>query len=266
MLVHFSGGENLLIDTNRFNDLDAISDVTARLSLIFSTWEQELKQQELQKLLELPEFMQQVATASAKNVYFSPDEKKMMYTATSELSIPSELIPPLPASSTQEQDRDLEIGGIYIYDLKEDKNFKIDEEEANPAELGQEREEKVRLLTEMVDAQTLLDTSPESSPSAHVKLQEGRLVGETIGAFKLQYSSLNLNSYQWFPTSSHLMTNKENGVQVVEYDGTNRATIYSGPREENFVYAWPNGSKLAILTNLGAGEDSPLNLYAIGLK
>jgi hypothetical protein len=62
------------------------------------------------------------------------------------------------------------------------------------------------------------------------------------------------------------MTNKENGVQVVEYDGTNRATIYSGPREENFVYAWPNGSKLAILTNLGAGEDSPLNLYAIGLK
>lgn len=268
LLISFGETDNLLIDADHFNDLDSVPDVTARLSLIFSQWEQELVQQEMQKLVKLPPEMQEIATASAKNIYFSPDEKKMFYTASAQVTIPDDLIPKLPASSTQQQERQLDPGGIYVYDLKEDRNFRIDTQESTPAELGEPPAliDKVKLVTEIVTPQSLLQTTPEASPSAYRRLQTNRSVSESIESLKLEYSPLNLNGYQWFPDSAHLTVSNASGVQVVEYDGTNRATLYSGPREASFLYSWPNGSKLLIWTNLGASEDVPLNLYAISLK
>ena len=38
---------------------------------------------------------------------------------------PEKIIPPLPAASTQKDSRQLEPDKVYVYDLKEDKNFLI---------------------------------------------------------------------------------------------------------------------------------------------
>ena len=133
ILTTFNSNEaseaNLLLKTTSFNDADDLKDVTAQLPVILAEWHELLDKKDQQLFKELPEFIQYIATTSAQAVYFSPDEEKLLYTATSSAQIPQELIPSLPASSTQSEIRQLEPGGIYVYDLKEDKNFKLGQTE-----------------------------------------------------------------------------------------------------------------------------------------
>ena len=50
----------------------------------------------------------------------------------------------------------------------------------------------------------------------------------------------------------------------MEYDTTNQTTLYSGPFTDEFVYPWPNGDRMVILTSFS--PDTPQNLYALELK
>ena len=70
---------------------------------------------------------------------------------------------------------------------------------------------------------------------------------------------------QWFPDSDHLVTVQDKKINIMEWDGTNSTTIYAGPFIGNYVYPWPDGSKIVILTNFNS-QDTPPNLYTIGLK
>ncbi|OGH33478.1 MAG: hypothetical protein A3J69_00020 [Candidatus Levybacteria bacterium RIFCSPHIGHO2_02_FULL_42_12] len=69
----------------------------------------------------------------------------------------------------------------------------------------------------------------------------------------------------WFPDSEHLMYVYDKRIDIMEYDGLNRTTIYAGPFIDNYVFPYPNGSKILILTNLN-NPNIPPNLYTIGLK
>lgn len=72
-------------------------------------------------------------------------------------------------------------------------------------------------------------------------------------------------TFNWFPDSEHLIYVNDKKIQLVDTDGANLTTIYAGPFISNFVFPWPDGSKLVILTNLGNVTNSP-TLYTIGLK
>jgi Tol biopolymer transport system component len=72
-------------------------------------------------------------------------------------------------------------------------------------------------------------------------------------------------TFTWFPDSEHLIYVHDKKIQLVDTDGANLTTIYAGPFLGNFVFPWPDGSKLVILTNLGNISASP-TLYTIGLK
>ena len=108
------------------------------------------------------------------------------------------------ANSTQEE-RQINKGNIYVYDLREDKNFKI------------------------------LDSMPEEL------------------------------SLTWFPDSKHLIFVNDRKISIMDYDGLNKTTVYAGPFVDNYVFPWPDGSKILMLTDLGNPAISP-NLYTIGLK
>ena len=69
----------------------------------------------------------------------------------------------------------------------------------------------------------------------------------------------------WFPDSKHFVYVNDKKINIIEYDGTNSTTIYAGPFVDNYVFSWPNGSKIVILTNLNNTNIEP-NLYTIGLK
>ncbi len=72
-------------------------------------------------------------------------------------------------------------------------------------------------------------------------------------------------SLTWFPDSDHLVYVHDEKIQIVEADGSNLTTVYAGPFLGNYVFPWPDGSKIVILTNLGNTNASP-TLYTIGLK
>lgn len=69
----------------------------------------------------------------------------------------------------------------------------------------------------------------------------------------------------WFPDSGHLIYVHEKKITLMEYDGGNATTVFAGPFEDSYVFPYPNGSKLVILTNLG-NLAVPPTLYTIGLK
>ena len=76
---------------------------------------------------------------------------------------------------------------------------------------------------------------------------------------------LNENLVQWFPDSKHLIFLEAKKIAVVDYDGTNKQTVYSGPFENSF-FKVNSDSRLIVLTNLNP-ETNPLpDLYAVGIR
>jgi hypothetical protein len=246
--------KDILISVDDKVSLEAEQDISWKKKQILSEWEAEIYQKEREFLKKFPEEMLQVATMSAKNVYLSPDKKRMLYTATAELVLPENIIPPIPASNTQPEERNLIAGGIYVYDREEDKNFQIGVETGAPSSVS-----KILLSTDLFGTAKSLETSP----SAFTNLQATNSA-ETAKLFNAYHTSLSINTLQWFPDSKHILFAKDQQIHIMEYDGTNNTVIYSGPFQEDFVYPWPDGSKILMLTAFS--PDSPMNLYAIEIK
>jgi len=119
--------ENFLIDPNSLNSATELIDVTSNLPIIRQQWEKEEKQKRNQRLTKLPPELLEILKAGSKDIVFSLDETKILYTATASAQIKDNLIPQIPAASTQKQERTLKPGQTYVYDIKEDRNFLITE-------------------------------------------------------------------------------------------------------------------------------------------
>lgn len=76
----------------------------------------------------------------------------------------------------------------------------------------------------------------------------------------------DLASISWYPDSNHLVVAQKDLISVIEADGTNKMTVYTGKFEDGFVFAHPAGTKLIILTTLTQTEGTPANLYSINLR
>lgn len=100
-------------------------EITASLTTVLKNWQVETQKREAQKLIALPKSLQDILATSAAELAWSPQEDKLMYTATISATIPSGLIKPLPGSSSQTEQRRIEPGTVYTYDLEEDRNFAV---------------------------------------------------------------------------------------------------------------------------------------------
>jgi len=253
-----ANGHHVLLSVERKQSLGALADVGIRKKQILSQWEEEMYLIERQLLVKFPEEIIQYATASAKNVYISPDKKKLLYTAKAQYTLPNDIIPPIPATNTQPEERTLQESGVYVYDSEEDKNFRVGTE-TNQEDL-MANPQKQLLAT---DLSNLTPLNLDASPSAFTNLQ-ATTSAQTAKTFQDYLISLCTNSFQWLPDSNHIINSSEDSIKIMEYDSTNNTTIYSGQFAENFTYPWPNGEMLIILTTFS--PNSPLNLYAVELK
>ena len=77
--------------------------------------------------------------------------------------------------------------------------------------------------------------------------------------------SKNESALYWFPTSKHLLLANKDGVMVMDYDGTNRQTVYNGSYVAPFAFPTINSDRILILTNFG-NPASPANLYSVGVR
>lgn len=169
---------------------------------ILNNWNEEKTRKDESELKLLPAEVSEMLEKSASMFSFAPDETMVMYVASNEATLKENLIPKLPGSSTQAENRNIKVGKTYIYDIKEDKNFMVND---------------------------------------------------------------NGRSLYWLPTSRHLLLPDEGKIIVMDYDGTNRQTVFTGDYISPHAYPFVNASKLLILTNLGASSSTP-NLYSLSIK
>lgn len=180
------------------------ADVTATLENVNASWSEQKEKQDKSQLLGFKTKLQNLIKENFRILSWSEDETKILYTASASANLPLIINPPLIGTNPTPQERDISKDSVYIYDIKEDKNFKI------------------------------FDSTPHTPLS-------------------------------WFPDSKHLIYVADRKISIMDYDGLNRTTVYAGPFIDNYVFAWPDGSKILILTDLGNPTISP-NLYTIGLK
>ena len=197
---------------------------------LFANWRTEQAELEEKNLLSLPEKLTKVLKKSTKILSWSPDENKILYQATASATLSQVIKPPLSAVNPTQETREIKPDKIYVYDRKEDKNYEI--------EIGKLRNSEIEKLKEKDE---------ENTPNYQLLITN--------------YSSLH-----WLPTSRHLILPEKNSISIIEYDNTNKATIFASPFEENFAVPFPNGDRLIILTTLNPTTSTPSNLYSLSLK
>ena len=136
LLVNFKIA-SFLLETDRLNS--QYNDIKTKVLGIKDQWQEE---KDLEKKAWLPRFPEEISKLmdeSAKIIALSPDETKILYLAEKNIEIPQDLIPKVLASSTQPEERDLKANVIYVYDRREDRNFRILEAIENIAWLSDSR-------------------------------------------------------------------------------------------------------------------------------
>lgn len=260
----------ILLSSDKLNDEAGIKDVSSRLPVLLAQWIQTLDIKDAEKLDKLPDVIRELMVSRSDAIYFSPDELKILYVPTADSNIPAGIIPDLPSESTQPETRDIKRNNIYVYDIKEDRNYEINQAALNaPLRPSKQKDEREAALQSKDGNVYWLERAttwfvPTSKIMAELLPVPEQQLTNLLVFLKSKYSPIWDENIQWFPNSNHLIMVKDNKIFIEEYDNTNSAAVYSGPFSDAFTYPWPNGDKLVILSSLNS--DSPENLYSINLK
>lgn len=229
------------------NDNTEPFEVTNSKDSILAAWEQK-KQLDLQKILEtFPKPIKTLAVDSFRIISFSPDETKILYQAKAAVELPIVIKPRLIGANQTPEKRTLEVNKAYVYDRKEDKNFEI------PVNV-----EKI--------------TQPEPSPTLAVIAEELPLASDSQEA--TTQASIDITNYnkteifdyvQWYPSSKHLVLNEGNNISIIQYDGSNKQSVYSGPYDTKF-FGLNSDWKLLILANLNPANNTYGDIYEVGIR
>ena len=125
-----------LLDTATFTPQDKRTNIAAKADTTIEEWQKEEQKILDSKIKALPDKISEIMANYAEDVSFSPDETKILYKAKVDTTIPNEIIKPVPGASTQKQERDIKKDKIYVYDIKEDRNFLITDNSTN-LQIGQ---------------------------------------------------------------------------------------------------------------------------------
>lgn len=199
---------DFLLSTSSLNSNP--QDVTATLLSVNTAWKKLKDEKQIAFTNSLPRKLRPIVSEYFNVLEWSDDETKVLYTASISGTLPKIITPPLIGVDSTPEQREIERDAVYVYDIKEDRNYKI---------------------------------------------MDNILV-------KDEDSNLPL---RWFPDSKHLIYVHNGKIDIMEYNAGNQTTIYAGPFVDNFVFPWPDASKIVILTNLGNPANNP-NLYTISLK
>jgi hypothetical protein len=114
-----------LIDTGAFTAQNQRVNIASKKETTLASWATEKAQKDKNFAGNLPPELSDILTRKSSNFVLSPDNSMILYTASSSGTLPEGLVRPLPGASTQRQERNIEAGHTYVYDIKEDRNFLI---------------------------------------------------------------------------------------------------------------------------------------------
>jgi hypothetical protein len=114
-----------VLDTGSFTPQNQRVNVASQKDTILTEWKKEKSIEDTNLIKSLPPELNDILTRKTSSFIFSPDQNMILYTASASGTLPDNLISPLPGSSTQKQERNIQEGHTYVYDIKEDRNFFI---------------------------------------------------------------------------------------------------------------------------------------------
>jgi hypothetical protein len=213
-------------------------DTTFSEENVLTAWDLEKNEQNIKILQTFPKEIAKVASDSMQVVSYSPDKKKFLYRAKQDIEL-AHIKKPLIASNQTEETRNLRKGDLYVYDKEEDKNFAV---RFSTDYEGDILHTPIPTLTKpFIQKQTL---RPSPTPSI---------------------AEAELPPVLWYFDSKHLILMENTKVSAMDYDGTNRKTVYSGPFSKSFLVNTSDG-KIVVLANLNP-ENNPLpDLYLVGIR
>lgn len=224
ILVTIPSGISYLLDTNTLNANPAVSSI----NLVQNDWQAIKDQRTKEQFSTVPIQFTAMASTSASIIALSPDETKILYEATASATLPPILTPPIIGTDPTEEVRTLKPDNVYVYDIKEDRNY---------------------LVINSKD----LPVPPTPTPI------KKKSVTPPMPPFDVG------SVLRWLPSSRHLVYVVKDRVQIMDYDGTNLRTAYAGPFWDSFAVPWASGGKLVILTNLNNQASTSNNLYVVNL-
>jgi len=127
ILLTLPGGR-FLLDAGTFTAQAQRVNIQLTVEEILTQWTKEKDNRFKSMTRGLPGDLIKILSDNPDQVFFSPDEKKVMYLVNNDYTLPENLIKQIPGASTQAQERELKSGRIYVYDIKEDRNFAVSEE------------------------------------------------------------------------------------------------------------------------------------------
>lgn len=96
------------------------------IKLLQSDWKTIKEERLNDQLVTIPPAFTSIASSAASLISFSPDETKILYEATGSATILPAITPPLIGANPTEESRTLIPGTLYVYDIKEDRNYAIE--------------------------------------------------------------------------------------------------------------------------------------------
>lgn len=216
-----------------------LTDATIRLPLIISQWQDQYIKINQPNLTLVPDFLKEILTNSATNVYFSPDKEKISYSPIVSLSLPENKIGAmLPNINSTQETRKLVKDKTYIFDLKEGTNYELP------------------IASKSAEIQKRIILNVDATPSANLN---------SLKQLKAQTESYYTSNIIWYSNSRQVIVVNDNGINIVGYDGQNLVNINPVKPLYNFTTPNTDGTKLVSLTNLNQKPDT-FNLISFDLK
>ena len=236
MLFEVGTRTYLLSTTEETTDL---IDVTRSREAVLAVWKTK-READLKKVLEtFKKPFPLIASASFDIISFSPDEIKILYVAKQDVSIPKILNPGLVSINQRPQTRDIKVGRVYIYDKKEDTNYELTPPQS------------------IADLITNVPVNPIPSPAT--------TIAEPLDLETSQNITALASKLIWYPDSKHIIMRETNKITIVDYDNSNKQTVYSGPIVSDFISITTDG-RLLILANLNPQTNKLPDVYAVGIR
>ncbi len=111
---------NYILNADTANDIPI---PVSNIKTIQTDWQTIKEQRTREQLLTVPKEFTDMASASARLLSFSPDETKILYEATAAAALPQIITPGVIGANPTEEVRTLSAGNLYVYDIKEDRNY-----------------------------------------------------------------------------------------------------------------------------------------------